>query len=199
MKLKKLREQRVEKLNKLDAILESLEPKEEGAEVRALTEEEHVEIRALEKEIKDIDNTISDIELRRAMESDDENAIEDLKEKRSKDELEKRALESFFRGEILEPEVRRMLTTSGNNQATIPLTISKTLMKKLEEQCPILDEAKRFSTKGTLRLLREDSYGQAAVTAENASFHDEDPTFESIELTSYKITAKVDATFEIAA
>ena len=198
MKLKQLREKRELKLKRLDEMVESLENAE--GEVRSLTEEETAEFRNLEKEIKDIDNTIKAIENRRAMQSDDKDAaLKELEEKRNKEDVERRALEAYFRGQDLDPEVRKMLTTSGGNAATIPLTISKTLLKKLEEQCPILEEAKRFASKGTLRLLREDSYGQAAITAENGNFHDEDPVLSHIELSSYKITATVDATFEMLA
>lgn len=198
MKLKQLREKRELKLKRLDEMVESLENAE--GEVRSLTEEETAEFRNLEKEIKDIDNTIKAIENRRAMQSDDKDAaLKELEEKRNMEDVERRALEAYFRGQDLDPEVRKMLTTSGGNAATIPLTISKTLLKKLEEQCPILEEAKRFASKGTLRLLREDNYGQAAITAENGNFHDEDPVLSHIELSSYKITATVDATFEMLA
>lgn len=197
MKIKQLREQREAKINKLDEMVAALEV---NGEVRALNDEETAEFRALEKEVKDIDATIAAIEMRRALECDNkEEAVKELEEKRNMDDAEKRALESFFRGEMLEPEVRKMLSTASGNAATIPLTISKTLIKKLEEQCPILEEAKRFSSKGTLRLLREDNYGQAAITAEDGAFHDADPTLSYIELKSHKITASVDATFEMLA
>lgn len=198
MKIKALREKRAAKIEKLDAMVAALET--ENGEVRSLTDEETAEFRALEKEVKDIDATISAIEVRRAMESDKpEEKLKEVEEKRDLADAEVRALNAFFRGEDLDPEVRRLLTTTSSNAATIPLTISKTLMKKLEEQCPILDEARRFASKGTLRLLREDNYGQAAVTPENDKFHDEDPLFAHIELSSYKITASVDATFEMLA
>lgn len=196
MKIKVLREQRDAKIAKLDEMLEGVGELNENGEVRSLTEQEIADFAKMEKEIRDINNSIKSIEDRRALESD---TVEELEEKRNIDDAEVRALNAFFRGEDLEPEVRRMLSTTSSNAATIPLTISKTLMKKLEEQCPILDEARRFASKGTLRLLREDNYGQAAVTAENTAFHDEDPLFAHIELTSYKITASVDATFEMLA
>ncbi|MBO5130884.1 MAG: phage major capsid protein [Romboutsia sp.] len=197
MKIKQLREKRDAKINQLDEMVNALEV---NGEVRALTDVETADFKNLEKEIKDIDATIAAIEMRRALECDNkEEAVKELEEKRNMDSAEKRALESFFRGEMLEPEVRKMLSTTSGNAATIPLTISKTLIKKLEEQCPILEEAKRFSSKGTLRLLREDNYGQAAITAEDGAFHDADPTLSYIELKSHKITASVDATFEIAA
>lgn len=198
MKIKALREKRNAKIAQLDAMVEALE--NETGEVRSLTDEETAEFRAIEKEVKDIEATINAIEVRRAMESDKpEEKLKEVEEKRNMEEAEVRALNAFFRGEDLDPEVRRMLSTTSSNAATIPLTISKTLMKKLEEQCPILDEARRFASKGTLRLLKEDSYGQAAVTPENNQFHDEDPIFSHIELNSYKITASVDATFEMLA
>ncbi|MBO5476658.1 MAG: phage major capsid protein, partial [Clostridia bacterium] len=192
MKIKQLREKRDAKINQLDEMVNALEV---NGEVRALTDVETADFKNLEKEIKDIDATIAAIEMRRALECDNkEEAVKELEEKRNMDSAEKRALESFFRGEMLEPEVRKMLSTTSGNAATIPLTISKTLIKKLEEQCPILEEAKRFSSKGTLRLLREDNYGQAAITAEDGAFHDADPTLSYIELKSHKITASVDAT-----
>lgn len=194
MKIKKLKEQKDVKLARLEEMVSGLEG--ENGEVRALGEEELEEFRALEKEVKSIDATIKAIEETRAANMGPE-AEKDLEEKRSKAEMEKRALEAFFRGHEIEPEVRKMLASTSTNAATIPLEISKTLMQKIEEQCPILDSAKRFAAKGTLRLLKEDSYGQAAITAENAQFKDSDPVFSYIELSSYKVTAMVDATFEM--
>lgn len=194
MKIKALREKRNNLVAKLETMVSALE--NENGEVRALGEEELKEFRALEKEVKDIDATISIIEETRAAKMGAEEEVK-LKEKRSKDEMEKRALEAFFRGEILEAEDRAMLASNSANKATIPLTISKTLMKKLEEQCPILETAKRFNSKGTLRLLREDSYGAATLTDENTEFHGEEPTIAYVELTSHKVTAYVDATFEM--
>lgn len=198
MQIKKLREKRAKLINQMDEMVAALETAE--GEVRALNEEEKANFAKLEKDVKDVDATIASIEMRRALNSDNkEEAVKEVEEKRNMADAERRALEAYFRGQDLDPEVRKMLTTSGGNAATIPTTISKTLLKKLEEQCPILDEARRFATKGTLRLLREDNYGQAAITAENANFHDADPVLSHIELKSYKITATVDATFEMLA
>lgn len=198
MQIKKLREKRAKLIEKMDSMVAALE--NENGEVRSLSEDEKTEFAQLEKDVKDVDATIKTIEMRRALASDNkETAVKELEEKRSMEEMERRALDAYFRGQDLDPELRKMLTTSGGNAATIPVTISKTLIKKLEEQCPILDEARRFSTKGTLRLIREDNYGAAAITAEGSAFHDADPTLSNIELKAYKITASVDATFEIAA
>lgn len=198
MQIKKLREKRSKLINQMDEMVAALETAE--GEVRALNDDEKANFAQLEKDVKDVDATIASIEMRRALNSDNkEEAVKEVEEKRNIEAAEKRALEAYFRGQDLDAEVRKMLTTSGGNAATIPTTISKTLLKKLEEQCPILDEARRFASKGTLRLLREDSYGQAAVTAEAGAFHNEDPVLSHIELKSYKITAMVDATFEMLA
>ena len=124
-------------------------------------------------------------------------AVEKLEEERSKEVNERRALENFFRGMDLEAEERTLLASTSSNQALMPLEISKTIMQKLEEQCPILEEAKRFSSKGTIRLIKEKAYGQAGVTAENTAFKNTDVEFEHIELRAFKVTAMCHATFEM--
>lgn len=194
MNLKKLKEKREALLNGLTDMVAELE----NGEVRALTVEEREAFDAKKAEIDEIDATIKRVEEMRAQ-AESKEAVEELKEERSKDEAERRALDSFFRGHDLMAEERMMLASNSSNQALMPLEISKTIMKKLEEQCPILEKAKRFSSKGTLRLLKEDSYGNAGVTAENNKFTDADVTFNHIELTAYKVTASVQATFELLA
>ena len=194
MNLKKLKEKREALLNGLTDMVAELE----NGEVRALTVEEREAFDAKKAEIDEIDATIKRVEEMRAQ-AESKEAVEELKEERSKDEAERRALDSFFRGHDLMAEERMMLASNSSNQALMPLEISKTIMKKLEEQCPILEKAKRFSSKGTLRLLKEDSYGNAGVTAENSKFTDADVNFKHIELTAYKVTASVQATFELLA
>lgn len=49
----------------------------------------------------------------------------------------------------------------------------------------------------TLRLIKEDSYGAAAITAEDAKFHDADVAFTTVELKAWKVSAQTMATFEI--
>ncbi|MGL5718289.1 MAG: phage major capsid protein, partial [Paraclostridium sp.] len=124
---------------------------------------------------------------------------EKLVEKRSAEELEERALDNFFRGNELSKEERAMLTTQSGNQATIPVTIAKGILKRLEEMCPILEKAKRFKSKGTLRLINETSYGSAGVTAEGVEFVYDDATLDFIELSSHKVTAQTKISFELLA
>lgn len=192
MNLKKLKEKRELLMNELTDMVTELE----GAEARALTVEEREAFDAKKAEIENIDETIARVEEMRAK-SVGEDAVKVLKEERSKDEAEKRALENFFRGYDLAHEERTLLASNSQHQAMMPLEISKTIMKKLEEQCPILERAKRFSSKGTIRLIKEDSYGNAGITAENAGFTNEDVSFKHIELRAFKVTSMVQVTFEM--
>lgn len=187
MKLKALKERRNTLLNELETMVSAVE-----VESRSLNAEEVEAFDAKKAEIENIDATIKRVEEVRAKEMGTE---EVLVEERKADEIEKRALENFFRGKDLIGEERAMLASS--NTAIMPLEIAKTIMKKLEEQCPVLEMARRFSSKGTLRLICEDNYGNAGVTAENTAFTDEDVTFSTVELKAYKVTATVQATFEL--
>lgn len=196
MKLKALREKKDVLLNQLEEMVSGLEG--EAGEVRSLTEEERNAFDVKKAEIDAIDETITRIENTRAKNLGKE-AVEELSEKRSKEEMEKRAVENFFRGMDLEKEERTILASNSANQALMPLEISKTIMQKLEELVPVLELARRFSSKGTLRLIKEDSYGAAGLTAENTQFKDADVTFKTVELKSYKISASVQATFEMLA
>ena len=193
MNLKALKERKEALLDELEVMVSGLES--EG-EIRALSVEEREAFDKKEAEIKDIDATIERIERRRAEKMGAE-AVEKLEEERSKEVNERRALENFFRGMDLEAEERTLLASTSSNQALLSLGISKTIMQKLEEQCPILEEAKRFSSKGTIRLIKEKAYGQAGVTAENTAFKNTDVEFEHIELRAFKVTAMCHATFEM--
>ena len=199
MNLKQLREKRNDLLNQLEEMVTSIE----GDEVRSLNAEELDRFDAMKAEIENIDNTIIRVEeMRSKTMTTTQNMASNApshKEMIGDLETESRALENFFRGHDLQMEERRILTSSGNNSALIPTTISKTVLKKLEEQCPILAKAKKFSTKGALKLIDESSMGEAGLTEENAKFKDADVTFAYIELRAYKVSASVSASFEMLA
>lgn len=187
--MKDLRLKREGLMAQLDEMVSAVE-----TEVRSLNADEIAKFNEVKAEIENIDATIAMVEEKRAKEMGKE---KELVEKRSADELEQRALDMFFRGYDLGAEERAMLTTTGQNQATIPTTIAKGILKKLEEMCPILEKAKRFSSKGTLRLINETSYGDAGLTAESATFKDADAVLNFIELKSWKITASTKVSFEM--
>lgn len=189
--MKDLRNKREQLMAQLDEMVATVE-----TEVRSLNADEVAKFNEVKAEIENIDATIAMVEEKRAKEMGTE---KELTEKRSKDEMEKRALDAFFRGDDLTAEERAMLTTTGQNKATIPVTIAKGILKKLEEMCPVLERAKRFNSKGTLRLINETTYGDAQVTDENNAFHDADATLNFIELGAFKITAQTKVSFELLA
>lgn len=194
MKLRALKERKNTLLNELETMVSGLE--NEAGEVRSLTAEERSAFDSKKVEIEGITEDIKRIEETRALAMGKE-AVAELKETRSKEEAEIRALDNFFRGMDLTSEERTLLASTSSNQALMPLEISKTIMQKLEEQCPILEEAKRFNSKGTLRLIKEKAYGSAQITAENTAFHNTDVEFEHIELRAFKVSAMCHATFEM--
>lgn len=197
MNLKQLREKRNNLFNELDAMVTDIE----GGEVRSLTADEIASFDAKKAEIEQIDQTIIRVEEmrnRNMAQNNDANVVSH-RDAIADAELESRAIENFFRGLDLDMEQRRMLTSTGNNTALIPSTISKTVLQHLEEQCPILAKARRFSTKGALKLIDESSMGEGGLTAENSAFKDADVTFNYIELRAYKVSASVSASFEMLA
>lgn len=197
MNLKQLREKRNNLFNELDAMVTDIE----GGEVRSLTADEIASFDAKKAEIEQIDQTIIRVEEmrnRNMAQNNDANVVSH-RDAIADAELESRAIENFFRGLDLDMEERRMLTTTGSNTALIPSTISKTVLQHLEEQCPILAKARRFSTKGALKLIDESSMGEGGLTAENTAFKDADVTFNYIELRAYKVSASVSASFEMLA
>lgn len=192
--LKGLKEKRNQLVGELEVMVTAV-----GTETRSLTDEEITAFDAKKAEIEKIDATIARVEETRFNNMSKEEKVVEV-EKRSKEDMEKRALDAFFRGEDLDGEMRAVMqTTTNGHQATIPMTIAEGILKKLEEQCPILSEGRRFSSKGILRLLSETTYGEGAITAENAEFHEDDVEIANIELSAYKISASTKATFELLA
>ena len=189
--MKQLKNKREQLMAQLEEMVSTVE-----TEVRSLNADEVAKFNEVKAEIENIDATIAMVEEKRAKEMGTE---KELVEKRSKDEMERRALDAFFRGDDLTVEERAMLTTQSGNKATIPVTIAKGILKKLEEMCPVLERAKRFNSKGTLRLINETTYGDAQVTDENTTFHDADATLNFVELGAFKITAQTKVSFELLA
>ena len=191
--LKGLKEKRNQLIGELEMMVTAV-----GTEVRSLNEEEVVAFDAKKAEIEKIDATIARVEETRFNQMNkEEKAV--VVEQRSKDEMEKRALDAFFRGEEMDGEMRAMLASNSNNQATMPLTIAEGLLKKLEEQCPILEKGRRFSSKGVLRLLNETTYGDSALCEENTKFNENDVEFGHIDLGAYKVATQTKVTFELLA
>ena len=197
MKLAKLKEQRAAKIAQVDEILKGIEA---NGEVRALNTEERNNIAKLTGEIEDLKATIDLMEEQRAKTPEQKNEV---KEKRAEEVRAKEVFAKWLKREELDTE-ERTLMSNNTSGAFLPLTINKEIVKQLAEIAPLFNLARRFNTKGTLRIINETGWGTkgvakkgAEIKAEGVSFPVEDPTFKTIELTSHKIATEIDVTFEM--
>lgn len=156
--IKKLKEQRAEKVQKLQDLYTKLE-----TEQRAVNEEEEQEIKDIQKEIDAIDKTIemlNDMKKRLADngEKDDpeDNPKGDTKEKETKEEAEQRAQDEermfaeYLRG-VANGELRADTNmTLTENGAVIPETIAQRIIEKVYDISPILERATKYNVKGNL-------------------------------------------------
>lgn len=197
MKLVKLKEQRAAKIAQVDEILKGIEA---NGEVRALNTEERNNIAKLTGEIEDLKATIDLMEEQRAKTPEQK---AEVKEKRAEEVRAKEVFAKWLKREELDTE-ERTLMSNNTSGAFLPLTINKEIIKQLAEIAPLFNLARRFNTKGTLRIINETGWGTkgvakkgAEITAEGVSFPVEDPKFKTIELTAHKIATEIDVTFEM--
>ena len=197
MKLVKLKEQRAAKIAQVDEILKGIEA---NGEVRALNAEERNNIAKLTEEIEDLKATIDLMEEQRAKTPEQK---AEVKEKRAEEVRAKEVFAKWLKREELDAE-ERTLMSNNTSGAFLPLTINKEIIKQLAEIAPLFNLARRFNTKGTLRIINETGWGTkgvakkgAEITAEGVSFPVEDPKFKTIELTAHKIATEIDVTFEM--
>lgn len=197
MKLAKLKEQRAAKIAQVDEILKGIEA---NGEVRALNTEERNNIAKLTGEIEDLKATIDLMEEQRAKTPEQK---AEVKEKRDEEVRAKEVFAKWLKREELDTE-ERTLMSNNTSGAFLPLTINKEIIKQLAEIAPLFNLARRFNTKGTLRIINETGWGTkgvakkgAEITAEGVSFPKEEPNFKTIELTAHKIATEIDVTFEM--
>lgn len=197
MKLVKLKEQRAAKIAQVDEILKGIEA---NGEVRALNTEERNNIAKLTGEIEDLKATIDLMEEQRAKTPEQK---AEVKKKRAEEVRAKEVFAKWLKREELDTE-ERTLMSNNTSGAFLPLTINKEIIKQLAEIAPLFNLARRFNTKGTLRIINETGWGTkgvakkgAEITAEGVSFPKEDPKFKTIELTAHKIATEIDVTFEM--
>lgn len=178
--LKSLTEQRNEKVEELQAIVNKAK-----LETRAMTEEEKTQFETLEKEIKGIDDTIAAETRARGLE-----IIEETKEDKKKDtkaELEERAFENYIRG-VVEERADDVNLTVGDNGAVIPSSIANKIIKKVYDMSPIYQLATRYNVGGTLNIPYYDELTQSITMDYATEFAELESTsgkFASIELKGF--------------
>lgn len=186
--LKSLTEQRNDKVTELQAIVDKAKE-----ETRAMTEEEMTKFNDLEKEIKEIDETIAAETRARGLEIIEDMENERTVEERAVEEAEERAFENYIKkqcGVAVEERAGEQNLDITNSGATIPVTIANRVITKVQELSPILAKATRFNVKGTLKVP---VWGKANTTHDitvgyQAEFTDitaDSGKFTSIDLTGF--------------
>ena len=145
--LKKMRENREEKVKALENVLNAAK-----TENRAMTAEEQASFDAIEKEIADIDKTIEAEE--RAIEAKNKNAGGGEPKKETQEELEERAFVKYVLGAAagLEERAGELNLTMANNGAIVPISIANKIIKKVKDISPILSRATVYYMTGELKV-----------------------------------------------
>lgn len=158
MNEKMLSEKRNEKYAKMGSILNCAKEEE-----RPVTEEEAQEFEQLEKEVNEIDNTISLNEkfnklggMKKVTEV--ENVLSN-ENKALLIEKEKKQFENYIRGILNTDEP----TTKADAGVMIPTTVWDRIIDQVIEICPIFERADRFRVKGKLVLPKYDKENSSIV------------------------------------
>ena len=146
--LKKMRENREEKVKALENVLNAAK-----TENRAMTAEEQASFDAIEKEIADIDKTI-EAEERAAKAKNTKETGDNGAEQKTQEELEERAFVKYVLGAAagLEERAGELNLTMANNGAIVPTSIANKIIKKVKDISPILSRATVYYMTGELKV-----------------------------------------------
>lgn len=148
MYLKKLEEKRALAQEKMKNMLDLVEKEE-----RALTEEEQAEFDNIEKQVRELAESVERFKSGRELEKE-EDVKEDEKETEERainnEEVETRSFANHIRN-IVEKRSDNNLV-SGSNGAIIPTTIAQKIISKVYDVSPILEKATKYNTKGDLEI-----------------------------------------------
>ena len=146
--LKKMRENREEKVKALENVLNAAK-----TENRAMTAEEQASFHAIEKEIADIDKTI-EAEERAAKAKNTRETGDNGAEQKTQEELEERAFVKYVLGAAagLEERAGELDLTVADNGAIVPTSIANKIIKKVKDISPILSRATVYYMTGELKV-----------------------------------------------
>lgn len=191
MNLKALTEQKAEKQNKMEELLNTVKTEE-----RAFTDEENELFKELESEIGRINDTLSAITKGReltkepdeAQEEEKKEEDEEMKEQEERTLQEEKAFERYIRGVVAEERADVNLT-KGDNGAVIPVSIAKKIIKQVYDISPILEKSTKYNVKGKLEIPYYSETSSAKVNmayaTEFKSLESNIGTFANIELTGF--------------
>jgi len=143
--LKELEEKRADLVEKANDLLEKVK-----TEKRAFTDEETQVFENVEKEIKNIDNTIVAEDRARSFEIEKGKKKMEKEKNENQEEKELRCFANYIRGKVEERADVNM--TQGANGAVIPSSIAKKIIDKIVDICPIYSMADRYNVKGKLGI-----------------------------------------------
>lgn len=160
MNKKGLEEKRNDLKVQLNSILENAKKEE-----RAMNEEEISKFDELEKEIKNINETI---EREDKMINMEEKEVKKEERELSIEERDSKAFVNYIRN-VIEERAEANLTT-GTNGAIIPTTIAKKIIAKAYDMSSILKDATKYNTKGKVAVP---VYGANGSNDINMAYADE--------------------------
>jgi len=144
MNLKALYEKRDALHGQMTELLKNVE-----TENRAMSEEERASFDALEKDIKDIDETIAREERARGLELPAPSAAPQPEDRA---EAEEKAFVDFVLGYTNELRAGEQNVTMANNAPIIPTSIANRIIKAVKDRSPILARATVYHVKGNLQI-----------------------------------------------
>lgn len=187
--LKKMRENREEKVKSLENVLNAAK-----TENRAMTAEEQASFDAIEKEIADIDKTI-EAEERAAKAKNTKETGDNGAEQETQEELEERAFVKYVLGAAagLEERAGELNLTMANNGAIVPTSIANKIIKKVKDISPILSRATVYYMTGELKVpVYGESEGHDVKVAYSDDFTEltaDAGKFTSVDLKGYLVGA----------
>lgn len=149
------------------------------AENRVINEEETEKFNDLEKEVKEIDNTISMTEKVNKM---GVKKVEEVKKELSVEDKERKQFENILRGVVNTDQP----TMPSDGQVMIPTTIWDRIIDQVIQICPIYERADRYNIGGNLVLPKYDRENSSIVM----EYADEGTTAESgkVKISSITLT-----------
>ena len=182
MNLKELLEKRAALQADMKAILDMAK-----TETRSLTEEESTKFDGLEKEIRELDNTIKAIQTSRELELDTPEVEEEAPktEERSIEQREYDAFDAYLRGKV---EERDDNITKTDNGAIVPKTIANKIVDRVKDISPLFKDAEKFNVKGTVSIPYVDAETDGITVAYATEFEDleaKSAKLLSVDLTGY--------------
>lgn len=186
--LKKLMERREELKKKLAELVDAADNEE-----RAMTEEETKDFDAAEKEIKEIDETISREERARNIPTVQQPAENHEMTQEERAAADEKAFADFIMNRVTENRAGEIQLTQGNNGAIVPTTIANRIIKSVRDMVPFLQLSDVIYTNGKLSVpvYGEDStnYIKADYVDEGTELTDNIGKFTTIDLTGYVVGA----------